>query len=92
MATKKSELPPDQDNTRVIERADGYYWQRQDINEEFGPFATVSEAVEDMELADADIDAGESLQDAESEIGIADWIDPETGQPAEESVPRLEDH
>ena len=33
-----------------------------------------------------------TLEEAESEIGIANWIDPDTGEPAEESVPRIEDH
>jgi hypothetical protein len=32
------------------------------------------------------------LQEAESEIGVSEWIDPETGGPAEDSVPRIEDH
>jgi hypothetical protein len=35
---------------------------------------------------------GESLQEAESEIGIADHVDPDTGEPTEEQRPRLEDH
>ncbi len=30
---------------------------------------------------------GEALQDAEREIGFAEWIDPETGEPAEGSCP-----
>jgi hypothetical protein len=34
---------------------------------------------------------GETLQEAEDEIGIADWIDPETGAPAQgQSPPRFE--
>ena len=33
---------------------------------------------------------GETLEQAEEEIGISDWIDPETGQPGEVSF-RLED-
>ena len=41
---------------------------------------------------ESDLEPGESLAEAESEVGIADWIDPDTGQPAEESVPRIEDH
>jgi hypothetical protein len=49
-----------------------------------------------MQSADADADddaePGESLEEAEGEIGIADWIDPDTGQPAEgQSIPRLHD-
>jgi hypothetical protein len=37
-------------------------------------------------LADQDpleLDASESLPEMEREIGMADWIDPETGEPAE---------
>ena len=82
----------DYDRTRIIERPDGFYWQRRKSGEEFGPFATLIEAVADMENGGANLEAGESLEEAESEIGIADWIDPETGQPAEESVPHIEDH
>ena len=32
------------------------------------------------------------LCEAEDEIGISSWIDPDTGQPAEESIPRTEDN
>ena len=53
--------------------------------------------------ADADLLAGgaadgefdpeaETLQEAESELGISDWIDPDTGGPAEDNVPHIEDH
>ena len=42
--------------------------------------------------ADTDYEPTESLEEAESELGLADWIDPDTGEPAEESVPRIEDH
>jgi len=86
------ETPPDYDKTRIIERPDGFYWQHRASGEEFGPFATLIDAVADMESGSAILEAGESLEEAESEIGIADWIDPETGQPAEESIPHLEDH
>ena len=80
------------DRTRIIERPDGFYWQTMEGGEELGPFATLAEAVTEMVDADANIEVGESLQEAESEIGIADWIDPETGQPAEGSVPHIEEH
>lgn len=92
MAITIPETRPDYEKTRVIERPDGFYWQQKASGEEFGPFATLIDAVSDMENGGANLEAGESLEEAESEIGIADWIDPETGQPAEESVPHLEDH
>ena len=87
------ETPPDYDRTRVIERPDGFYWRPKGTAREFGPFATLLEAVHDMQATDGDAqEPGETLEEAEAEVGIADWIDPETGEPAEESRPHLEDH
>ena len=79
---------------RVIERPDGFYWEKSK-GETYGPFATLAEAEADMlaggptEQAEEPI---ESLQEAESELGISEWIDPDTGGPAEDNVPRIEDH
>jgi hypothetical protein len=78
----------------LVYRPDGYYWLAADGGQEVGPFATMEEALAEMEPADADEEAepGESLEEAEDEIGIADWIDPDTGEPAEGlSTPRLHD-
>lgn len=81
------------EDERIMARPDGYYWLALDGKQEFGPF-------ESMELAQADRDAsegqdsgpGETLQEAEEEIGISTWIDPATGEPAEgQSPPRLEE-
>lgn len=80
------------DSKPIIERPDGFYWEDPETGEEIGPFATLAEAVADMETADADTDAVESISEAEEELGIADWIDPETGLPAEEFAPHIEDH
>lgn len=83
---------PDYDQTRVIERPDGFYWQDKLGDELFGPFATLLEAVQDMqEREDTGYGEGETLEEAEAEIGIADWTDPQTGEPAEELQPRLRD-
>ena len=87
------EIPPEFDRARIVERPDGFYWQSQDGGEDFGPFATLLEAVEDMQYtADSDFEPGESVQQAEAEIGISEWVDPETGELAEELTPRIEDH
>ena len=87
------ETPPEFDQSRLIERPNGFYWQSKDGKEEFGPFATLLEAVQAMQASEgAELEPGETVQEAESEIGIADWVDPDTGQPAEEGVPRIEDH
>jgi hypothetical protein len=87
------ETPPEYDRARIVERPDGFYWQSRDSSRESGPFATLLEAVEDMQYsADSDYEPGESVEQAEAEIGIADWVDPETGELAEELTPRIEDH
>ena len=92
----KGEIPeeaPVLDGRRIIERPNGFYWQDAATGKEFGPFATRAQAEADMEYNDeSGYEPGEGLDEAEGELGIADWVDPDTGQPAEESVPRLEDH
>ncbi len=87
------ETPADYDSTRIIERPDGFYWENKESGEAFGPFPTLLEAVKDMEYnAETEPEVGETPEEAENEIGIADWIDEETGLPAEGPVPRIEDH
>lgn len=87
------QTPPDFDLTRVIERPDGFYWQAKEGSEEFGPFPTLLAAVQDMQRQDESaLEPGETPEEAEAEIGISDWLDPETGEPAEDSVPRIEEH
>ncbi|HET7362963.1 MAG TPA: hypothetical protein VFJ70_05235 [Burkholderiales bacterium] len=87
------ETPPDFDRTRIMDRPDGFYWRPKGTTREYGPFATLLEAVQDMQAADeAAPEPGETLQEAEAEVGIADWIDPDTGEPAEEERPHIEDH
>ena len=77
---------------RVLERPGGFYWQSEDGKEEYGPFPTLKDAVAAMNSAEESAwEPGETLEEAEEEIGISQWIDPETGQPAEDSVPRIDD-
>ena len=78
--------------TRIVTRPDGYHWLSADGKRETGPFATYEEAEFDLHADEhSDVEPEETLGEAESEIGIADWIDPETGGPAEEARPRIED-
>jgi hypothetical protein len=85
---------------RVIERPDGFYWESKadgpGARDAHGPFATLAEAQADMlaggSAAEGEVEEGESLHEAESELGINEWIDPDTGGPAEDNVPRIEDH
>jgi len=93
MPTPIPETPPEYDNTRILERPDGFYWQDRITGDEFGPFPTLLGAVEDMGYnAESDVEFADGLQEAGDELGIADWVDPETGELAEESVPHIEDH
>jgi hypothetical protein len=79
---------------RMIERPDGFYWEAKS-GRTYGPFATRAQAEADMlsggAAAPEEAD-GEGLHEAESELGINEWIDPDTGVPAEDHVPRIEDH
>lgn len=69
---------------RIQSRPDGYYWQALDGKQEIGPFDTLAEAMADMDSGDAaGWVPGETLAEAESEIGVADWIDPDSGALAE---------
>ena len=79
---------------RIVSRPDGHHWLSLDGRREFGPFDSFEEALADMQ-ADAEetaMEPGETLQEAELELGISDWIDPDSGEPAEGmSTPRLHD-
>ena len=80
---------------RVLERPDGFYWEAK--GKERGPFVTRAEAEADLLSggeAEGEVEAPSEggLQEAESELGISEWIDPDTGVPAEDNVPRIEDH
>ena len=92
---RRKKTAPKEPQGHVIERPDGFYLQSAD-GKETGPFTTLAEAEAERLTSGAvegepDIEAPD-LQEAESEIGVNDWIDPETGGPAEDSVPRIEDH
>jgi len=78
----------DEGTSRVVERPDGFYWQDEFSAKLYGPFPTLTDAMQDMQYReDSDYEEGESLQEAEAEIGIADWVDPETGELAEGFTP-----
>jgi hypothetical protein len=43
--------------------------------------------------AEADeVESDETLEEAEAEIGLSGWVDPDTGDLGESWKPRLEDH
>jgi hypothetical protein len=87
---RDSSLP---DDGNVVRHPDGYYWLAADGHQQFGPFSTLQEALEDMHAAGEDsIEPGETLQEAEQELGLTDWVDADTGELAEQTGTRLEDH
>ena len=81
------------DNGLVIHHPDGFYWVGPDGDQEFGPFDSREAARADRDRFNEEAPGvGETVQEAEGEIGIADWIDAETGEPAEgQSPPHLEE-
>lgn len=89
----KGVLPEDSLHEQIMLRPDGYYWLAPDGKQDVGPFKSLDLALADMAAADEQApEPGETLQEAEDEIGIASWIDPETGEPAEgQSHPRFVD-
>ena len=94
MASQIPTTPADFDTTRIVERPDGFWWQPLDGGREHGPFATLVEAVADMEGSEeafAETEA-DDIRLAEEMLGVPDWVDPETGQLADEGRTRIEDH
>jgi hypothetical protein len=77
----------------LVEHPDGWYWVAADGHQQFGPFATRALALADRDRDDEGAPAeGESIEEAESEIGVAGWVDPDTGELAEgQSPPHIED-
>lgn len=76
----------------IIERPDGFYWLADDGIGEVGPFASYLLAQADRDGASGEApEPGETLAEAEDEIGVHGWLDRETGEPAEgQSPPHFE--
>lgn len=76
-----------------VEHPDGWYWVALDGRQQFGPFdsCTLARADRDRSSEEAAPES-EVLREAETELGVADWIDAETGEPAEGlSPPHLDE-
>ncbi len=92
-AQKARAIPPEPigvegSSGEIVERPDGYHWIAPDGRQEFGPFETLelAQAYRD-EYDEGAPEPGETVQEVEAEIGMSDWIDPETGEPAEGPCP-----
>lgn len=82
------EADPQADTAAIVERPDGFYWQSPDGEQEFGPFESFEHARADRDgVEDGALAPGALLREAERDIGIADWIDAESGEPAEGGSP-----
>jgi hypothetical protein len=87
------ETSPEFDHTRIVERPDGFFWMDKETGQLYGPFETLLEAVQDMEIQSDDAyEPAESLEEAEAELGLTSWVDADTGELAEDTFTRLEDH
>lgn len=83
----------DASDPTIVERPDGYYWSGLDGAEVFGPYETyeLAQAARDA-ISEEAVAPASDLLDAEREIGIADWIDAGTGEPAQgQSPPHLDE-
>lgn len=81
------------DTGALVRHPDGYYWLAADGHQQFGPFDTQEEALLDMHAAgEESLEPGETLLEAEQELGLADWVDPDSGSLAEGTATRIEDH
>ncbi len=97
-AKKLQPVPPEPSaeegsSGEIVARPDGYHWIAPDGRQEFGPFETLELAQAYGEACDEGApEPAETVQEVEAEIGMSDWIDPETGEPAEGPCPpHLED-
>jgi hypothetical protein len=87
------DLPAEKPGDVYVEHPDGWYWIAPDGRQQFGPFETCSLARADRDRASEEaVDERQALREAEREVGMADWLDAETGEPAEgQSPPHLEE-
>ncbi|MCZ7564611.1 MAG: hypothetical protein M5U08_13245 [Burkholderiales bacterium] len=93
MPRAKPVIAPEFEDARILERPDGFYWQSKQTGKEFGPFESLAAAVEDVGFsADAELDVPDTLEEAEADLGVEGYIDPQTGDLEDPSLPRLEDH
>lgn len=89
----ETSLPIAEETSRVMARPDGFYWVADDGRQEFGPFVTAVQALAALrDGIETTPEPGETVAEAAAEIGVAEWVDPDTGEPAEDVVTRIEEH
>lgn len=81
------------DSQVLVHHPDGYYWLGADGRMEVGPYASAEEALADLHSAEEEaVEPEGSLPEAELALGLSDWVDPDTGELAEATHTRIEDH
>lgn len=91
MKTATPQTTVEEGRTRIIERPDGVYWRDED-GIEYGPFATLNDAIADRAAALAAEAEEREEAGPDGDLDIADWVDPDTGELAEGAGPHIEDH
>lgn len=78
----------------LVHHPDGWYWLADSGRQQFGPYESAEAAAAAMAAVGEDdgLEPGETLAEAEQELGLADWLDPDTGELAEGTLTRIEDH
>jgi len=77
---------------RIIEHPDGWYWMAPDGRQEFGPFDSYFNARADRDRNKLEgLGEDESLRDLEIEAGITDRVDVESGKPADDDIHQDDD-
>ena len=62
---------------------------------QFNLWYFVLAALADIEFggtAEEELESDETLEEAEADLGVSGWVDPDTGDLGESWTPRLEDH
>ena len=85
------EHPERRPDEGLVQRPDGWYGMSPDGHQQFGPFESAEVARADRDR-DEDSSIAPSAAEAEDDIGINTWIDPETGEPAEGTTTRRLDN
>lgn len=79
---------PAAQDSDIVARPDGHHWIAPDGKQDFGPFETLERARAYRDVAEEPkAPPADAIQEVEAEIGIVDWIDPDTGEPAEGRCP-----
>jgi hypothetical protein len=80
------------DEGRIVEHPDGWYWLAPDGRQQFGPFESFANARADRDRNRLEgLGEDEYLRDIEIEAGITDRVDVESGKPADDDIHQDDD-